>query len=225
MTPASASSPVPPPISNAPFVTATGGLTPSSLGFLQALWSAVFGSGQSIINKLPQPGFIQPFGGGTVPDGWLLCDGAAYLETDYPDLFAAIGTTWGSPGEGQFNVPDGKNKFLLGASTDNPLGTTGGAFTQTIAQSNLPEATLDFTATNSYAPGTIDINQGDIATTGGSATGVEAIGAGTYTNGTGTQPTVTLPDYTPTGTVALGGSGDALDTTPPFIAVNYLIKT
>ena len=42
---------------------------------------------------------------GTVPIGWLLCDGASYPTASYPDLFAAIGYTYGGGGA-NFNVPD-----------------------------------------------------------------------------------------------------------------------
>jgi microcystin-dependent protein len=44
---------------------------------------------------------------GDLPAGYLLCDGAAYSRTALPDLFAAIGTTYGSgDGSTTFNVPD-----------------------------------------------------------------------------------------------------------------------
>ena len=44
---------------------------------------------------LPDPiptGVILPFGGSTVPEGFLLCNGAAISRTTYAKLFAAIGT-------------------------------------------------------------------------------------------------------------------------------------
>ena len=42
-------------------------------------------------------GIIMPFAGpvANVPDGWLPCDGKTLKSTDYPKLFANIGTTWG----------------------------------------------------------------------------------------------------------------------------------
>lgn len=44
---------------------------------------------------------------GEVQAGWLLCDGSAVSRTMFPDLFAAIGTTYGSgDGSTTFNVPD-----------------------------------------------------------------------------------------------------------------------
>jgi|CXWL01.1.fsa_nt_gi hypothetical protein len=37
--------------------------------------------------------------------GWLACDGASYLRASYPNLFAAIGTTFGAADGTHFNVP------------------------------------------------------------------------------------------------------------------------
>ena len=44
---------------------------------------------------------------GTVPSGWLACDGAAVSRVTYATLFALIGTTYGS-GDGitTFNLPE-----------------------------------------------------------------------------------------------------------------------
>ena len=53
------------------------------------------------------PGFIAPFAGSTAPDGWLVCDGSAISRTRYADLFAVIGTTYGSgDGNTTFNLPN-----------------------------------------------------------------------------------------------------------------------
>ncbi|MFL5667597.1 MAG: phage tail protein [Ktedonobacteraceae bacterium] len=40
-----------------------------------------------------------------LPANCLPCDGASYLRTDYPQLFAAIGVLWGSADSTHFNVP------------------------------------------------------------------------------------------------------------------------
>jgi microcystin-dependent protein len=58
-------------------------------------------------------GTIVPFGGGTVPSGWLLCDGASYANSTYPELQASIGCSWGCSGS-NFNVPDLRGRFLRG---------------------------------------------------------------------------------------------------------------
>ena len=65
-------------------------------------------------------GTIIAFGGqGTPPGGWLHCAGAARSSQDYPQLFAAIGTSWGngsndSDPRTDFNLPDLIGRFLRG---------------------------------------------------------------------------------------------------------------
>jgi microcystin-dependent protein len=59
-------------------------------------------------------GMISAFGGTIAPEGNLLCDGASYLRTQYPDLFAVIGTSYGSASSTHFNVPDLRGRFLRG---------------------------------------------------------------------------------------------------------------
>lgn len=55
----------------------------------------------------PRAGEIILWAVTTQPDGWLPCDGAARSRTTYPDLFALIGTTYGSgDGSTTFNVPN-----------------------------------------------------------------------------------------------------------------------
>lgn len=59
-------------------------------------------------------GTIMAYGGSSIPDGWLACDGESYSQTEYAELFAAIETNWGGSG-GNFNVPDFRGYFLRGA--------------------------------------------------------------------------------------------------------------
>jgi microcystin-dependent protein len=69
-------------------------------------------------------GMITPFvSGGTVPYGWLLCNGQSVSGSVYPDLSAAIGTTYGGSG-GNFNVPNLTNKTLYGVTGDPASSTT-----------------------------------------------------------------------------------------------------
>ena len=70
---------------------------------------------------LPDPipaGVILTFGGSTVPEGFLLCNGAAISRTTYAKLFAAIGTLYGAgDGSTTFNLPDMRDKFAEGSGT------------------------------------------------------------------------------------------------------------
>lgn len=76
---------------------------------------------------LPDPiptGVILPFGGSTVPEGFLLCNGAAISRTTYAKLFAAIGTLYGAgDGATTFNLPDMRDRFAEGAGGTYSVGT------------------------------------------------------------------------------------------------------
>ena len=72
-------------------------------------------------------GTINAYGGATAPDGWMLCQGQAISRTDYADLFAVIGTSFGSgDGSTTFNVPDFRGEFLRGAGTNSHSGQGNG---------------------------------------------------------------------------------------------------
>jgi hypothetical protein len=52
------------------------------------------------------PGMITQYGAAVAPTGYLLCNGGEHLRTTYSDLFAIIGTTYGSSGVLTFRVPN-----------------------------------------------------------------------------------------------------------------------
>ena len=74
-------------------------------------------------------GSISAYGGENIPTNWLKCNGEAISRTDYPDLFNAIGTTYGSVDSLHFNLPDIKSRTVVGLNSDdsdfNTLGKTG----------------------------------------------------------------------------------------------------
>jgi microcystin-dependent protein len=75
-------------------------------------------------------GVIMDFGGPAAPPGWLLCNGASLPVASYPNLYGAIGYTWGGSGA-NFNLPDCRGRTRIGAGqgpglTNRLLGTIGG---------------------------------------------------------------------------------------------------
>jgi microcystin-dependent protein len=77
-------------------------------------------------------GTIASFGVVTLPAGWEPCDGSAISRTDYADLFAVIGTTYGvGDGSTTFNLPNFGGRFPVGYDSGEPLwdavGDTGGS--------------------------------------------------------------------------------------------------
>lgn len=79
---------------------------------------AVSGSGSDIVGEVK----IWPTG--TVPSGYLECNGTAVSRTTYSALFAVLGTIYGAgDGSTTFNLPDYRGMFLRGwahGSTTDP---------------------------------------------------------------------------------------------------------
>lgn len=72
------------------------------------------------------------------PENFLLCDGTHYSDADYPDLWAAIGTTYGGTGASDFAVPDLRGSVPIGASAGHAVGSSGGAETVTLSVAEIP---------------------------------------------------------------------------------------
>lgn len=68
------------------------------------------------LNNVPNPiqaGTIAFFSVNITPTGWLKANGSIISRTSYPDLFAAIGTTYGAgDGSTTFQIPDCRGEFL-----------------------------------------------------------------------------------------------------------------
>ena len=82
-------------------------------------------------------GMVVEFPSDNIPDNWLLCNVQAVSRTDYAELFAAIGTTWGAgDGNTTFNVPTKEGLVTVGKKANdsdfNALGKTGGEKTHTL---------------------------------------------------------------------------------------------
>ena len=70
-------------------------------------------------------GAIMFFGVMSIPDGWLLCNGANVSRTTYANLFAAIGTNFGSGnGSTTFTLPNLSGRFIEGATSTISVGKT-----------------------------------------------------------------------------------------------------
>ena len=71
------------------------------------------------------PGAVMFFAQGSLPDGWLICNGANVSRTTYANLFAAIGTKYGSGnGSTTFTLPNLNAKFVEGTTTTSSVGQT-----------------------------------------------------------------------------------------------------
>jgi microcystin-dependent protein len=74
-----------------------------------------FDAAFTAVAKAVPPGTVMAYAGTTVPEGYLLCDGSSVSRTTYANLFASIGTTYGTgDGSTTFNLPDYRGLFLRG---------------------------------------------------------------------------------------------------------------
>ena len=97
----------------------------------------------SIHTFLPA-GVVVDYAGPNVPAGWLYCSGQSVLRTDYPDLFIALGTTYGSVDSTHFTLPDYRGKLTPSAGGSfGALGANGGAATVVLAIGNMPSHNHD----------------------------------------------------------------------------------
>jgi hypothetical protein len=80
-------------------------------------------------------GMVLYFANSTVPTGWLQCNGAAVSRTTYANLYAAIGTVYGSgDGSTTFNLPDTRGQFIRSWAS---ASTTAASVTGSIATTTL----------------------------------------------------------------------------------------
>lgn len=161
----------------------------------------VFGEG---VTPGDVPGTIIPFGG-SVPSGYLECDGSAVSRTTYARLFNIIGTTYGvGDGSTTFNVPDLRGRDVIGDGqgsglTNRSRGDTGGEESHTIT-----DAEMGYHYHQANAAGFITYNSGTRK--------VEGVGAANVN-----KQTHGYTDYS--------GSNSAHNTMHPFGVAKFLIKT
>ena len=157
------------------------------------------------------PGTIVPYAGSTEPaDNWLLCDGRAVLQSEYPTLYAVISDDYSPVASNtNFNLPDLRGRFALGkddmggvsadsvtAAEADALGGSGGSETHTL--------TVDEIASHNHR---LPVEYG-----GGSAgSGIDSIRNNTTINSRGR-------------TYSTGGD-QPHNNMPPYLSLNYLIKT
>lgn len=169
-------------------------------------------------------GVVKMWAGVKVPEGYALCDGAALRASEYPELYAAIGTAFnnavnynGSQNttqSGFFRLPDLRGRFVAGYSdVDNDYkqyGAAGGAKRVSLTGSQLPAHShnlKDYYYSESFDEGNYD----RIETNGG-------IGS------KGTDHNNNFLYYHSHETER-AGDGEAHENRPPYYVLAYIIKT
>ena len=77
-------------------------------------------TGPQAPNNIPS-GAIMLFGTTVPPSGWLECDGSQVLISSYPNLFLAIGCTFGCVPAPYFVLPDLRGYFVRGWSNTSTI--------------------------------------------------------------------------------------------------------
>jgi microcystin-dependent protein len=184
------------------------------------------------------PGVIAMWSAPTPPADWLVCNGQEVSRTTYAALYATVGDRFGAgDGSTTFKVPDLRGRFAIGRSTTpgtvdprfDDIGEVGGSYAETLtaAQSGVPG--------HAHGPGNLFTDtapnhqhQGD---GGGSSvqrsTGAPAAATGSasaaLTGGGGAHWHWLAGGAT--GTNATADAAEAHNNLPPFLTLDFIIKT
>ena len=180
------------------------------------------GSGVSLYGGTPIGGIIMWSGAvNSPPDGFILCDGTAISRTDFATLFSVVGTTFGSGnGSSTFNIPNLKDRFVVGAGQSYSLNATGGTTSNTLNANQLPTHQHSATVTD---PGHFHTTENYVGRSNYAEPRNFGVGTDGNLNNTGntnsksTGISVSVGDNTT--------NGDSVENRPPYIALAYMIRT
>ena len=154
------------------------------------------------ITVVTPAGVIAAFAGAAAPTGWLLCDGKEYDRRTYPELARVFGNGF------KFRVPDLRGRFVLGASSTHPAGEKGGEEKHTLTVAEMAPHQHQIGGEASQWAGGAGIYRTDFG--GGSRwMGISDFGAG----------------YVDRAIAMMAGGGQPFNIMPPYVAMNFIIKT
>lgn len=166
-------------------------------------------------------GVILPFGGTAIPAGWLYCNGASVSRTTYADLFAVIGTAYGTASGTTFNLPDMRGLFMRGVSDATGRDPNAAARGPIAAGGNTGNNVGSYQGNATKVNGLSIVDPGhthlldtyDSANSNG--------GRAASANSTAVQTIAGAVHY---GTANLSLDSTDLETRPENIYVNYIVK-
>lgn len=191
-----------------------------------------------IAGMKPAPlGIVQMWAGAAVPEGYLLCDGQQLKQSEWPELYKALGTTFnsavsasGTPYQtqaGYFRVPDLRGRFVVGMhdsdSEYNTRGAAGGVKKVTLTEAQTPAHTHKVKDYMMIPHGTGE------CTTGNWTVGGVSMQVG-YDSLSG-NPKRSQTDGDKRGQVQWikhdtesGGKGEAHENRPPYYVMAYIMR-
>lgn len=167
----------------------------------QAIQNRIAAAGSGIPS-----GTLHPWPTADIPSGYLLCDGSAVDRITFADLFTVIGTTYGA-GDGvtTFNLPDLRGRFPLGK--DDMSGVSANRVTDGQA-----DVLGGFGGTEKHT-----LTVAEMPSHGHSYSAPSHSGGGMNFNGSGDGPVGTTTGAT--------GGGQPHENMPPYLTLNYIIKS
>lgn len=157
-------------------------------------------------------GGVIPFAGTSAPAGFLLAQGGTQLIASYPALYAVIGTHFGGDGITTFGIPNCVNSAPFGIGSRFTLGQTGGSL----------DPSLNTLVNHNHTvndPGHDHLQNVSSNTGGGPGFSFTFGGSGQTGSNVRAAGNVTGISLSSTGNSASNGN------MPPFIGMNYIIKT
>ena len=168
-------------------------------------------------------GIIVPWSSGSVPTGFLECNGAVVSRSTYADLFAVVSTTYGAgDGSSTFGLPDLQNKVSVGKSNNKALASTGGADTVT-STGNVGGTTANTSLTTNQ----IASHNHQLYNPGPNPQGNAAVSNLQYNANPGSvlTPTNSGNGAAHQHNMSANFSGDATSVLQPYLTTLYIIKT
>jgi microcystin-dependent protein len=163
-------------------------------------------------------GVIEAFAGVNAPAGWLFCDGSAVSRVQYPELFSALSTTYGTgDGSTTFNLPDLRGRMPFGKGTHADVASLGQNEGASLANRRPKHQHTVYDPTHSH-----DIQRTNVAASGqGTDTSsVYRLQAGTGASYSTSQGNSSGVRVNPENAASSSSPSDA----PPYLVVNYIIK-
>ncbi|MCG6122850.1 MAG: tail fiber protein [Microvirga sp.] len=164
------------------------------------------------------------------PSGWALCEGQELPVQQYQALYSLIGNIYGGSGSQTFKLPDLRSRLPVGVGSGpglstRALGQMSGQEGATLTVANLPAHTHAGDALALHATTATATSQAPTAQSRLAAAvipqGLQQSPALIYgPTGSGDQP---LAPGSISGVTGSTGSGAALSTMPPFLAINFCI--
>jgi len=153
-----------------------------------------------------------------IPDGYILCDGRGLDTQTYSELFAVLGYTHGGSGS-TFNIPNLRDKFVVGAAGGYNVADQGGTNSNTLTTSNIPEH-FHYTLAAQYvgmSRGSSNVNANQFVSFG-TRTG----GGWEAYNMRASSVTANVGKSSNAG--GTGGTVSAIENRPPYYALCYIIN-